>query len=138
MTFNVRALRMIIAGAGLAIALTIVGSDGVAQTAPTPAETADYTGLHAAAWAGDLDATLALLVAGADPGLRDGRGRTPLHVAAFASHDEVVRALIDAGADPDALEGGLYDIVTIAAVADDRMIGDTGLVGRDGERLDHR
>jgi uncharacterized protein len=40
-------------------------------------------------------------------------------VAAFAGHLEVLRALAEGGANPNALENDLYDIVTIAAVADD-------------------
>ena len=47
------------------------------------------------------------------------RGRTPAHVAAFASEDEALRALAEAGADMNALEDRAYDVVTIAAVADD-------------------
>jgi len=50
---------------------------------------------------------------------RDGSGRTPLIIAAFASRDAAVLALIKAGADPNALENQKYDIITIAAVAND-------------------
>ena len=46
-------------------------------------------------------------------------GRTPLHVAAFQSHDVAAEALVKAGADINALENQAYDIITIAAVADD-------------------
>ena len=42
-----------------------------------------------------------------------------MHAAAFRSHDDAVRMLIKAGADPNGLEHAKYDIVTIAAVADD-------------------
>ena len=49
----------------------------------------------------------------------DGHGRTPLHVAAYAGRREAMRALVNAGADPNALDQDRYDIVTIAAVADD-------------------
>ena len=56
---------------------------------------------------------------GADINARDPRGRTPAHVAAFASQNEALRALAEAGADMNALEGQAYDVVTIAAVADD-------------------
>ena len=51
--------------------------------------------------------------------MRDGHGRTPLHVAAFRAQHEAMRALVAAGADPNALENDRYDIVTIAAVAND-------------------
>ena len=43
----------------------------------------------------------------------------PLHVAAFASHEAAVAALAKAGADVNALDGDKYDMVTIAAVAND-------------------
>jgi uncharacterized protein len=50
---------------------------------------------------------------------RDAHGRTPLHVAAFRAQHAAMRALVAAGADPNALENDRYDIVTIAAVAND-------------------
>jgi len=95
------------------------GGTAAAQTPPSPGDIAGYTGLHAAAWAGQPDRIRTLVDAGADPNSVDGSSRTPLHVAAFASHDQTVAALVKAGADPNLLEQGLYDIVTIAAVADD-------------------
>ncbi len=60
-----------------------------------------------------------LIGSGADVTQTDGRGRTALHVAAFASHDKVVAALAQAGADPNRLQFDKYDIITIAAVAND-------------------
>lgn len=51
--------------------------------------------------------------------VRDGYGRTPLHVAAYGGHHDAMRALVRAGADANALEHDRYDIVTIAAVAND-------------------
>lgn len=42
-----------------------------------------------------------------------------MHVAAFASEDNALHALAGAGADMNALEHQAYDVVTIAAVADD-------------------
>ena len=56
---------------------------------------------------------------GAPIDARDGRARTPLHVAAFMQKPEAARALMRLGADANALEAQKYDIVTIAAVADD-------------------
>ena len=56
---------------------------------------------------------------GAAVDARDGHGRTPLHVAAYAQRHDAMRALVKAGADPNAFESDRYDIVTIAAVADD-------------------
>ena len=60
-----------------------------------------------------------LIRSGADLRQTDGRGRTALHVAAFASHDKVVTVLAQAGADPNRLQNDKYDIITIAAVAND-------------------
>lgn len=89
-----------------------------AQVPPTPSEAAAYTGLHAAAWSGDLVA-IARQASPAALATRDALGRTPLHVATFARRPAAVLALLRAGADPSALEDGRYDAVTIAAVADD-------------------
>jgi len=90
-----------------------------AQEAPTADEMAGYTGLLAAAARGDALQIKALVGEGHNPDTRDGHGRTPLHVAAFRGHHGAMRALAEAGADPNTLENDLYDIVTIAAVAND-------------------
>ena len=95
------------------------GRAAAAQTPPSPAEAARYTGLHAAAWQGDAARIAQLLAGGADPNSRDGHGRTPLHVAAYAKRRDALRALAQGGADLGALENDRYDAVTIAAVADD-------------------
>ena len=103
----------------LAAALGAIAVPAAAQVPPSAAEAAAYTGLHAAAWRGDV-ATIERL-ATSRPALeaRDGHGRTPLHVATFARQRGAVKALLAAGADSGALESGRYDAVTIAAVADD-------------------
>jgi ankyrin repeat protein len=91
-----------------------------AQVAPSPAEAAAYTGLHAAAQRGDAGTIRRL--AAVDPAAleaRDARGRTPLHVATFARQPAAIRALAEAGANLSAVEDDRYDAVTIAAVADD-------------------
>ena len=80
---------------------------------------AAYAGLHAAAARDDAAEIQRLLGQGADPGARDGHGRTPLHVAAFGAQREAMRALVAGGADPDALDARRYDVVTIAAVKGD-------------------
>ena len=49
----------------------------------------------------------------------DGRQRTPLHVAVYQKQHEAARTLLRLGANPKALEIDRYDIVTIAAVAND-------------------
>jgi len=90
-----------------------------AQVPPALDETARYTGLLAAAARGDAAQIQRLISSGEGTEVRDGQGRTPLHVATFRGHHEAMRALAAAGANPNALENDRYDIVTIAAVADD-------------------
>jgi uncharacterized protein len=90
-----------------------------AQTPPSPTELQAYRGLHAAAATGDVAEIEKLVKSGAPIDARDGRARTPLHVAAFMRKPEAARALMRLGADANALEVQKYDIVTIAAVADD-------------------
>jgi ankyrin repeat protein len=88
--------------------------------APSPADVAAYSGLHAAAQRGDVSTVQKL--AAANPAAlesRDTYGRTPLHVATFARQRAAIRALAEAGANLSALESDRYDAVTIAAVADD-------------------
>lgn len=94
-------------------------STAQAQTAPSAAEAAAYSGLHRAALEGDVSAIGQLLASGADPNARDAAGRTPAHVAAFASQDAALAALAKSDADMNALEDGIYDVLTIAAVAND-------------------
>ncbi len=104
----------------LALAAALVLTTGAyAQVPPTAAELAAYTGLHAAAARGEAGEITRLAAGGADPNGRDRYRRTPLHVAAYRRQPGALRALAKAGADPNALEADRYDIVTIAAVADD-------------------
>ena len=102
--------------AALPLALALAANS---QVPPTPSEIAAYAGLFAAAQSGDAAAIRAQAAAGAGVDARDGRGRTPLIVAAFARRHDAMRALVAAGANPNALENDRYDIVTVAAVADD-------------------
>lgn len=102
----------------LACLLLISGSAG-AQIPPSQTEEAAYTGLHAAAAKGDADLIRRLIGKGEKVGARDSYGRTPLHVAAYHSHEGAVRALAKAGADMNAFENDVYDVITIAAVAND-------------------
>jgi uncharacterized protein len=90
-----------------------------AQTPPSAQQVAQYGGLHAAAWSGDLAQLQRLIGARADLNARDANGRTPLHVATFARQTQALRLLALAGADLGALDNDRYDAVTIAAVADD-------------------
>ena len=90
-----------------------------AQIAPSAAEIAQYTGLHAAAHRGDVAQIQRLGTTAAAVNATDSYGRTPLHVAAFAKQRDAIRALVKAGADLSKLENDRYDAVTIASVADD-------------------
>ena len=92
-----------------------------AQVAPTPSELAAYTGVFAAAAKGDAATIARLASTGANVNADDGRGRKPLHVAAFMKQRDAMKALVDAGADPNALDADRYDMVTIAAVANDTV-----------------
>jgi ankyrin repeat protein len=109
-----RAVASIAAGLLLCCALTVH-----AQRAPAPEEKLRYTGLLAAVARGDTAQVKALIAKGTRPNARDGYDRTPLHVAAYGKHHEAMRVLAAAGADVNALERDRYDIVTIAAVAND-------------------
>ncbi len=104
-------------------ALVLMGAlQAGAQVAPTTAEIARYTGLHAAAQHGDAAAIERLVhrdSARSALEARDANGRTALHVATFARRHAAIAALIAAGADTAALDNDRYDAVTIAAVADD-------------------
>ena len=108
------ALAMVFCAMGLPGALP-----ALAQVPPSPAEGAQYQGLHAAAWRGDVQKIEKLAAAGANLNVRDPHGRTPLHVASFARQRGAIRALVKAGADINLLENDRYDGVTIASVADD-------------------
>lgn len=103
----------------LAVLLLTSNLSAFAQVPPSPAEKAAYTGLLAAAAKGDAAQIKALVAKGAKPDVRDGYRRTPLHVAAHGAHHQAMRELAAAGADPNALERDRYDIVTVAAVAND-------------------
>jgi ankyrin repeat protein len=104
----------------VAAILVAAAPPAAAQMAPSAAETAAYTGLHAAAHRGDVIAIREL--AAARPAAleaRDSQGRTPVHVATFAGQRTAIIALAKAGANLSALENDRYDAVTIAAVAND-------------------
>jgi ankyrin repeat protein len=90
-----------------------------AQIAPTETELRAYGGLHAAAARGDVADIEKRVASGENKEATDGRHRTPLHVAVYQKKHDAARALIRLGADPNKLEIDRYDIITIAAVADD-------------------
>lgn len=103
----------------LVLAFAFAGSTAQAQVAPSAAEAAAYTGLHAAAHKGDAAKIVRLAASGAAVNATDTHGRTPLHVATFARQREAIAVLVKAGADINRLENDRYDAVTIASVADD-------------------
>jgi len=103
----------------LVLAIALAATSARAQVPPAPAEVALYQGLHAAAAKGDVKEIGTLVMRGVDVEARDGYRRTPLHVAAYFRHRDAMRALAIAGANPNALENDAYDIITIAAVAND-------------------
>jgi hypothetical protein len=103
----------------LSLALLVFACPALAQVAPSPAEVAAYTGLHAAAAKDDTAVIQTLVKGGAAIDARDGHARTPLHVAVFLGRQDAARLLLRLGADANALDAQKYDIVTIASVADD-------------------
>ena len=104
----------------LGLALALVAGGVSAQVPPGDAERLAYRGLFDAAAKGDAARIRALLAGGEKPDARrDGHGRTPLHVAAHLSKLDAMRVLVEGGADPNAPEADRYDIITIAAVAND-------------------
>jgi uncharacterized protein len=103
-----------------AIALMIAASgSAAAQRAPSPEELRIYAGLHEAAAKGDVAEIEKLIAKGERPDLQDSRSRTPLHVAVYMKQHAAARVLLKLGANPNVREIDNYDIVTIAAVAND-------------------
>src|SRR6476659_972867 len=100
-----------------------------AQNAPTRQEIAIYAGLHEAAAKGDVAEIEKLIADGEKPNIQDSKSRTPLHVAVYMKQHAAARALLKLGATPNALEIDRYDIVTIAAVANDLEMLKIALAG---------
>ena len=98
-----------------------------AQIAPSEAEIGGYGGLLAAAASGDAKTLGALLDQGASIEQRDGHGRTALQIAVYRRKPEAATLLLARGADANAFDVQRYDIVTIAAVADDQAMLDLAL-----------
>jgi ankyrin repeat protein len=103
----------------LALWLAAFAPPALAQTAPTRDEIAVYAGLHEAAAKGDVAEIEQLIKDGEKPNIQDAKSRTPVIVAAFMKKAEAVRALLKLGANGNAMDIDRYDIVTIAAVAND-------------------
>ena len=125
MKFRLRLLRLVLAIAPAVMAPVLAN----AQVAPSAAEIAAYRGLHAAAATGDTAEIERLAKAGHPLDARDGHKRTPLHVAAHLHRNEAAALLMRLGADANALDADKYDIVTIAAVADDVPMLKVALAG---------
>jgi ankyrin repeat protein len=106
----------ILAGLFLALVAVLPAS---AQIAPTEAELRSYGGLHAAAFRGDVVDIEKRVASGENKEAVDSRQRMPLHVAVYRKQHDAARALIRLGADPNKLDIDRYDIITIAAVAND-------------------
>ena len=100
-----------------------------AQNAPTRQEIAVYAGLHEAAAKGDVAEIEKLVAEGEKLNIQDSKSRTPLHVAVYMKQHAAARTLLKLGANPNALEIERYDIVTIAAVANDLEMLKIALAG---------
>ena len=112
--------KMTTGSRGLILLASIVWSFmAVAQTPPSNIEIENYRGLIRAVTEHDMNALKQLLSSNVGIDQRDGHGRSALHVAAYLQNHAAMNALVAAGADANALEGDFYDIVTIAAVAND-------------------
>jgi ankyrin repeat protein/uncharacterized glyoxalase superfamily protein PhnB len=76
----------------------LVNDPSLARATNPEAHDQGWTGLHAAAKGGHVDAVRLLLEYGADPNAREAGDNTyPLHWAAAHGHLETVRALLDGG-----------------------------------------
>ena len=117
---RVASFRLARAGGRLAVAIPFAAALGAhAQVPPGTAEVAAYTGLFAAAHAGDAAAIRSQLAAGARRDPPPAHPRPPRKLPPGAPPPPPQGALAAAGANPNELENDRYDIVTVAAVADD-------------------
>ena len=103
----------------LLLSAIVVSPKAQAQVAPTNDEIRLYRGLHAAAASGDDLTIRRLLALKSNPNALDSYGRTPAHVAAHFKRRKALAALLKGGTNPNSLERDRYDIITIAAVAND-------------------
>ena len=101
------------------LSLLVCASALFAQTPPNTWEVLKYSGLFEAVVERDPVALNQHIATTKKIDERDEHGRTALHVATYTANYEAMRLLVEAGADPNALEYERYDIVTIAAVAND-------------------
>ncbi len=101
------------------LSLLVCASSLFAQTPPNTWQVLKYSGLFEAVVERDPVALEQHIATTRKIDERDDHGRTELHVATYTTNYEAMRLLVEAGADPNALEYERYDIVTIAAVAND-------------------
>ena len=99
--------------------LTLICVPGWAQTPPSKVDIINYPDLFQAVVEGDSARLANEIKATNDIDQRDDNGRTALHVATFFANHLAMELLIKSGANPNALEHDFYDLVTIAAVAND-------------------
>lgn len=99
--------------------LLLCSSLAQAQIPPGDGEVANYSGLLRNVVERDEAALARTIESGAEIDQRDVYGRSALHVATYYGNHAAMRRLVAAGADVNALENDSYDIVTIAAVAND-------------------
>lgn len=91
-----------------------------AQSAPTETEMSQYSGLfEAVAKFSDTSIVKQRIAETSDIETRDRHHRSALLVAAYVGNHAAMRSLVAAGADPNAFDDERYDMVTIAAVAND-------------------
>lgn len=96
-----------------------------------------YTGLHLAAFFGQLEVARLLLGRGADPNAvtLNGARVTPLHSAVTAKHRDTASLLLALGASPNAVQRGGFTALHIAARDGDEVIVDMLLLrGADATR----
>ena len=83
-----------------ALRALLASDSGLVHASKPDARHGNWTGLHSAARAAQVDAVRLLLGHGADPNAREeGDNTYPLHWAAAHGHLDTVRALLDAGGD---------------------------------------
>lgn len=99
--------------------LILVIPASFAQNAPSSFDYESYDQGFKAVHDGDIDQVKTLIKKGFPLDKRDGSKRTALHIAAYQSHDKILSLLAEAGGDINALEYMRYDVITIAAVAND-------------------
>jgi uncharacterized protein len=109
-------LKPLIVAALLAI---LSSQQSHAQVPPREAAYSGYDQTFKAVYDGDIEQVRHNLKNGFSLSKTDEYLRTTLHIAAYQSHDNILKLLVTAGGDINALEYMRYDVITIAAVAND-------------------